>query len=48
VSRAGLVLLAQPVLATIWGALFFDEILSPRQIGGAALTILAIGLGSTK
>lgn len=48
VSRAGLILLAQPVLATVWGALFFDEVLSPRQVGGATLTIVAIALGSTK
>jgi len=48
VSRAGLVLLAQPALATVWGALFFDEVLSGRQMAGTVLTLLAIALGSRR
>jgi drug/metabolite transporter (DMT)-like permease len=48
VSRAGLVLLAQPALATVWGALFFDEMLTPRQVAGAVLTLVAIALGSRR
>ncbi len=45
-SRAGLILLLQPVLATIWGFILFDESLTPIQILGAALTLLAIYIGS--
>jgi drug/metabolite transporter (DMT)-like permease len=48
VSRAGLVLLAQPALATVWGALFFGEVLTARQVAGAALTLGAIALGSRR
>jgi len=45
-SRAGLLLLLQPTLATVWGALLFDEILAPLQVVGAAVTLGAIYLGS--
>ena len=45
-SKAGLILLLQPVLATIWGIMFFDEQLTLIQILGAALTLLAIYIGS--
>jgi drug/metabolite transporter (DMT)-like permease len=48
VSRAGLILLAQPALATVWGALFFDELLTARQAAGAVLTLAAIALGSRR
>jgi drug/metabolite transporter (DMT)-like permease len=48
VARAGLVLLLQPTLATLWGALFFGERLMPLQIVGAALTLIAIYYGSLK
>jgi len=48
VSRAGLVLLAQPALATMWGTLFFGEVLTGRQIAGAVLTLVAIALGSRR
>ena len=48
VARAGLVLLLQPTLATVWGALFFAERLGPLQIAGAALTLAAIYYGSLK
>ncbi len=45
-STAGLVLLLQPVLATAWGWLFFAETLAWPQLGGAALTLSAIYLGT--
>jgi drug/metabolite transporter (DMT)-like permease len=45
-SRAGLILLLQPTLAMIWGALFFSEQLAVMQIVGAAITLAAIYLGS--
>lgn len=45
-ARGALILLTQPVLATIWGALFFHEYPQPIQLVGAALTIGAIYLGS--
>ena len=47
-SQAGLVLLIQPTLATIWGVLFFHEYLTGLQAAGAALTLGAIYLGSLK
>ena len=46
VSRAGLVLLMQPLLATVWGAWFFAEHLATGQIAGAAITLAAIYYGS--
>jgi drug/metabolite transporter (DMT)-like permease len=48
VARAGLVLLLQPTLATVWGAIFFGERLVLLQIAGAALTLVAIYYGSLK
>jgi len=47
VSKAGLLLLLQPTLSTLWGILFFGERLGPWQAVGAALTLGAIYLGST-
>jgi len=44
----GLVLLLQPVLATIWGVLIFAETLAPLQIAGAAITLVAVYQGSAK
>ena len=44
----GLVLLLQPVLATIWGVLIFGEPLAPLQIVGAAVTLVAVYQGSVK
>jgi len=41
-SLAGLVLLLQPVLATVWGVLIFGELLRPLQILGALVTLGAI------
>lgn len=43
----GLILLLQPALATIWGALIFGEHLEPLQITGVLLTLGAVYLGST-
>lgn len=42
----GLLLLLQPVLATVWGALIFREHLEPVQMIGAAITLVAIYVGS--
>jgi drug/metabolite transporter (DMT)-like permease len=42
----GLVLLLQPVLATVWGALWFAENLQPLQILGALTTLTAVYLGT--
>ncbi len=47
-SQAGLVLLIQPTLATIWGVLFFHEYLTAVQTIGAAMTLSAIYFGSLK
>jgi drug/metabolite transporter (DMT)-like permease len=47
-SVGGLVLLLQPVLATIWSALLFAEILEPLQILGALLTLGAVYLGTVR
>jgi drug/metabolite transporter (DMT)-like permease len=44
----GLVLLLQPVLATVWGVLLFGERLEPLQIIGAVVTLAAIRLGSLR
>jgi drug/metabolite transporter (DMT)-like permease len=41
-SLAGLVLLLQPVLATIWGVLLFAERLRPLQVLGALITLGSI------
>ncbi len=45
-SQAGLILLLQPVLATFWGIMFFDERLTLMQWLGALLTLTAIYIGS--
>lgn len=47
-ARGGLVLLLQPVLATIWGVLFFAEHLTLSQIIGASITLAAIYGGSIR
>lgn len=46
VSRAGLVLLLQPTLATVWGMLFFNEGMLFLQFIGAAITLAAIYIGT--
>ena len=45
-SRVGLILLLQPTLAFIWDILIFARPFGLREGLGAALTIIAIGLGS--
>jgi drug/metabolite transporter (DMT)-like permease len=47
-SRSGLVLLLQPVLATVWGWLFFTERLTPLQLIGAVVTLTAIYVGGAR
>lgn len=47
-ARSGLVLLLQPVLATIWGFLVFSERLTTIQIFGALITLAAIYTGSVR
>ena len=47
-SAAGLVLLLQPILATVWGFLFFSENLTALQLLGAAITLGSIYVGSLK
>lgn len=47
-ARAGLMLLLQPALAAVWGALFFGESLKPLQIAGAALILGGVYLGTTR
>jgi len=44
----GLVLLLQPVLATVWGVALFGESLTWVQTVGAGVTLLAIYIGSTQ
>jgi len=47
-SRSGLVLLLQPVLATLWGWLFFTEHLTLLQLVGAVVTLTAIYVGGAR
>ena len=42
-SLVGLSLLAQPLLASLWGYAFFGERFTKEQIGGIILTLLGIG-----
>jgi len=44
-SRAGLIILLQPVLAMIWGMIIFSEKLTFMQFLGAAVTLAAIYIG---
>ncbi len=43
---AGLVLMLQPVLATVWSAILSGESLAPVQVFGALITLAAIYFGS--
>lgn len=45
---AGLVLLLQPVLAAVWGFLWFDERLTALQAVGAAVTLAGVYFGSRR
>ena len=47
-SKSALTLVLQPVLATVWGVIFFDEYLTVIQLTGAVITIGAIYLGSVR
>lgn len=47
ISRVGLILLLQPVLAALLGVLIYGEDWSPVQIAGGALTLGAIYMGLT-
>ncbi len=47
-ATGGLILLLQPVLATVWGAILFAEMLTPLQIVGMIVTLAAIFAGSVK
>ncbi|UCD64202.1 MAG: DMT family transporter [Candidatus Zixiibacteriota bacterium] len=47
-AQSGLILLLQPVLATVWGVLFFAEHLTLLQVVGAAVTLVAIYAGSVR
>ncbi len=48
VSKTGLVLLIQPVLATLWGVGFFAESYQIIQVAGASLTLGAVYLGAAR
>jgi len=48
VSQVGLLLLTQPVGATVWGVLLFGEVLKPLQIFGGTMTLFAVYLGNTR
>jgi drug/metabolite transporter (DMT)-like permease len=45
-AQSGMILLLQPTLATVWGALLFNERLSYLQLVGAVITLVAIYVGS--
>lgn len=47
VSRSGLILLLQPVLASVFGMILFKEYLSTSQILGGVIALFAIYLGNT-
>lgn len=47
-SRVGLILLLQPVLAFVWEVLIFQRRISPLEATGAAITLVAIYLGSRR
>ena len=46
-SRAALIMLLQPTLAAVWGAILFGERLGAWQLAGAALTLTAVYAGAT-
>lgn len=48
IHHAALILLLQPVLAMVWGYLFFNEALAASQIIGAVITLTAIYAGSIR
>ena len=46
-TEAGLALLLQPTLSFAWDILFFARPMTPLEVGGAALALLAIYIGAT-
>jgi drug/metabolite transporter (DMT)-like permease len=46
-SLAGLILLLQPLLASVWDVLFFRHPVTILQVAGVAVTFVAIYLGTT-
>lgn len=48
VSLSGLLLLAQPILALVWGYLTFSENLTPIQCAGIVLVLMAIYWGTAR
>jgi len=44
-AHAGLILLLQPTLATVWGVIFFDEQLTTLQLTGACITLVGMYFG---
>jgi len=48
VSRAGLILITQPLVAVLAGTAIFRERLSPIQALGAAIVLVALYLGNTR
>ncbi|UCG60915.1 MAG: DMT family transporter [Candidatus Zixiibacteriota bacterium] len=47
-AQSALILLLQPVLATVWGVLFFAEHLTLLQVIGAVITLVSIYVGSAR
>lgn len=47
-ATSGLILLLQPVFATVWGWMLFAEVLTPLQLLGATITLAAIFVGSAR
>jgi drug/metabolite transporter (DMT)-like permease len=47
-AQSALILLLQPVLATVWGVLFFAEHLTHLQIVGAIIALASIYVGSVR
>ena len=47
-SKAGLILLLQPILAMVWGVIFFAEQFTLTQVIGAGVTLTAIYYGGLR
>lgn len=47
-AQAGLILLLQPTLAMVWGALFFAEYLTGVQVLGAVIALAGMYMGSIR
>jgi drug/metabolite transporter (DMT)-like permease len=44
--RVGLILLLQPTLSYAWDVWFFDHPMTPVQVAGAVIALIAIYVGS--